>query len=59
MGFLGNFVKVFPDLATRPLYIIDVSYAGMFIVRLVLSCVQADRYNVTPGLHHEDLLRDG
>lgn len=31
MGFLGNFVKVFPSLATRPLYITGESYAGVYI----------------------------
>jgi carboxypeptidase D len=32
MGFLENFIKVFPDLATRPLYLTGESYAGMYIV---------------------------
>ncbi|KAF8659838.1 hypothetical protein AX16_001723 [Volvariella volvacea WC 439] len=31
MGFLGNLVKVFPSLATRPLYLTGESYAGMYI----------------------------
>ncbi|KAH7885867.1 alpha beta-hydrolase [Phlebopus sp. FC_14] len=31
MGFLQNFVKVFPHLATRPLHIMGESYAGMYI----------------------------
>ncbi|KAK0467098.1 Alpha/Beta hydrolase protein [Desarmillaria tabescens] len=31
MGFLENFVKVFPSLATRPLYITGESYAGTYI----------------------------
>ncbi|KAG7439777.1 alpha/beta-hydrolase [Guyanagaster necrorhizus] len=31
MGFLENFVKVFPSLATRPLYITGESYAGVYI----------------------------
>ena len=32
MGFLENFVAVFPELATRPLYLSGESYAGMYIV---------------------------
>lgn len=32
MGFLENLVKVFPNLATRPLYLVGESYAGMYIV---------------------------
>ena len=36
MGFLENFVKVFPHLATRPLYLAGESYAGTFIVSAVL-----------------------
>ncbi|KAI9568045.1 alpha beta-hydrolase [Boletus coccyginus] len=31
MGFLENFVKVFPNLATRPLYLAGESYAGTYI----------------------------
>ncbi|KAG9312814.1 Alpha/Beta hydrolase protein [Chiua virens] len=31
MGFLENLVKVFPNLATRPLHITGESYAGMYI----------------------------
>ncbi|KAF8967659.1 Alpha/Beta hydrolase protein [Flammula alnicola] len=31
MGFLGNLVKVFPSLATRPLHITGESYAGQYI----------------------------
>ncbi|KIJ59226.1 hypothetical protein HYDPIDRAFT_118758 [Hydnomerulius pinastri MD-312] len=31
MGFLENFVKVFPNLATRPLHLTGESYAGMYI----------------------------
>lgn len=41
MGFLDNFVKVFPNLATRPLYLAGESYAGMYIVSAVFS------YNLT------------
>ena len=32
MGFLENFVKVFPNLATRPLRLTGESYAGKYIV---------------------------
>lgn len=32
MAFLGNLVKVFPGLASRPLHITGESYAGMYIV---------------------------
>ncbi|KAH0836523.1 Alpha/Beta hydrolase protein [Lanmaoa asiatica] len=31
MGFLENLVKVFPNLATRPLHLTGESYAGMYI----------------------------
>ncbi|KAI0076167.1 alpha/beta-hydrolase [Panus rudis PR-1116 ss-1] len=31
MGFLTNLVKVFPSLATRPLYLTGESYAGTYI----------------------------
>ena len=36
LGFLSNLVKVFPSLSTRPLYLAGESYAGMYIVRLLL-----------------------
>ena len=32
MGFLANLVKVFPSLASRPLYLTGESYAGTYIV---------------------------
>lgn len=32
LGFLSNLVKVFPSLATRPLYLTGESYAGTYIV---------------------------
>ncbi|OJT10630.1 Carboxypeptidase sxa2 [Trametes pubescens] len=35
LGFLTNLVKVFPSLATRPLYLMGESYAGMFIPYIV------------------------
>ncbi|KAJ7878005.1 alpha/beta-hydrolase [Mycena olivaceomarginata] len=31
IGFLSNLVKVFPSLATRPLFLTGESYAGMYI----------------------------
>ncbi|KAJ7202095.1 alpha/beta-hydrolase [Mycena pura] len=31
VGFLSNIVKIFPSLATRPLYLMGESYAGTFI----------------------------
>lgn len=31
MGFLGNLVKVFPSLASRPLHLTGESYAGTYI----------------------------
>ncbi|CAK5283248.1 unnamed protein product [Mycena citricolor] len=31
MGFLGNLVKVFPELAHRPLHLTGESYAGVYI----------------------------
>ena len=35
MGFLANLVKVFPSLATRPLYLTGESYAGTYIVSVL------------------------
>ena len=37
MGFLENFVKVFPNLRTRPLHVTGESYAGTYIVSAVVS----------------------
>lgn len=37
MGFLTNLVKVFPSLATRPLYLTGESYCGVYIVSLFTS----------------------
>ncbi|KAJ7853808.1 alpha/beta-hydrolase [Mycena olivaceomarginata] len=31
LGFLSNLVKIFPSLATRPLYLMGESYAGTYI----------------------------
>lgn len=59
MGFLENLVKVFPNLASRPLYLTGESYAGTYIVSVALLHIQADSCNVTSALHHQDLLRDG
>jgi carboxypeptidase D len=40
-GFLGNLAKIFPSLATRPLYIIGESYAGVYIVgSFLFKCIQ-------------------
>ncbi|KAI0672407.1 alpha/beta-hydrolase [Trametes maxima] len=35
LGFLSNLVKVFPSLATRPLYLTGESYAGTYIPYIV------------------------
>ncbi|KAI0634125.1 alpha/beta-hydrolase [Trametes polyzona] len=35
LGFLSNLVKVFPSLATRPLYLIGESYSGTYIPYIV------------------------
>lgn len=54
MGFLENFVKVFPNLATRPLYLTGESYAGTYIVSVVLYA-QTNRSCFFSALHHQDL----
>lgn len=36
LGFLSNLVKIFPSLATRPLYLMGESYAGTYIVRIII-----------------------
>ena len=59
MGFLENFVKVFPNLATRPLHITGESYAGMYIVSVVLSCNLFGPCNISSALHYQKVLRDG
>jgi len=43
MGFLENFVKVFPNLATRPLYLAGESYAGTYIVGIILMYAELIR----------------
>jgi len=58
MGFLENFVKVFPHLAKRPLYLTGESYAGMYIV-------SDPHYRSAPfvtcfaAIHHQGLFRNG
>ena len=59
MGFLENFVKVFPNLATRPLHITGESYAGMYIVSVVFSYNLSGACNILSALHHQKVLRDG
>ncbi|TDL15662.1 alpha/beta-hydrolase [Rickenella mellea] len=44
MAFLTNLVKVFPSLASRPLYLTGESYAGTYIVRVSLNMDGAQRY---------------
>jgi carboxypeptidase D len=36
-GFVSNLVKIFPSLASRPLYLTGESYAGTYIVRTILE----------------------
>ncbi|TEB36635.1 alpha/beta-hydrolase [Coprinellus micaceus] len=40
MAFLGNLVKVFPGLASRPLHITGESYAGMYIPYILKAYFQ-------------------
>ncbi|KAF8637623.1 hypothetical protein AX17_002692 [Amanita inopinata Kibby_2008] len=42
MGFLGNLVKVFPNLAKRPLHITGESYAGTYIPYIMKAYFQMD-----------------
>ncbi|KAI9568043.1 Alpha/Beta hydrolase protein [Boletus coccyginus] len=42
MGFLENFVKVFPNLATRPLYLTGESYAGTYILYITKTYFELD-----------------
>ena len=39
LNFLGNLVKIFPNLATRPLLLTGESYAGTYIVTFPSSCL--------------------
>ncbi|KAG9311823.1 Alpha/Beta hydrolase protein [Chiua virens] len=43
MGFLKNFIKVFPNLAKRPLYITGESYAGVFIPYIAKAYFEMDK----------------
>ncbi|KAH0834740.1 Alpha/Beta hydrolase protein [Lanmaoa asiatica] len=47
MGFLENFVKVFPGLATRPLYLTGESYAGTYIPYITKAYFEMDNPPVT------------
>lgn len=55
LGFLSNLVKIFPSLATRPLYITGESYAGFWIVSRHFPLVVY--YTGSPcflsAIHHE------
>ncbi|KAF8556411.1 alpha/beta-hydrolase [Imleria badia] len=42
MGFLENFIKVFPNLATRPLHITGESYAGTYIPYITKKYFEMD-----------------
>ena len=57
MGFLGNLVKVFPGLASRPLYISGESYAGTYIVSSNASWLIL-RSHIDLALYIKDLLRN-
>ncbi|KAG6374652.1 Alpha/Beta hydrolase protein [Boletus reticuloceps] len=43
MGFLDNFVKVFPNLARRPLYLTGESYAGTYIPYITKAYFEMDK----------------
>ncbi|KIM44598.1 hypothetical protein M413DRAFT_8957 [Hebeloma cylindrosporum] len=47
MGFLGNLVKVFPSLATRPLHITGESYAGQYIPYILKAYFDMENPPVT------------
>ncbi|KAG6377286.1 Alpha/Beta hydrolase protein [Boletus reticuloceps] len=49
MGFLANFVKVFPNLATRPLHLTGESYAGTYIPYIAKAYFEMDN----PPIHLE------
>jgi carboxypeptidase D len=43
MGFLENFVKVFPNLRTRPLHVTGESYAGTYIPYITKAYFQTEK----------------
>ncbi|OJT10631.1 Pheromone-processing carboxypeptidase KEX1 [Trametes pubescens] len=49
IGFLTNLVKVFPILATRPLYLMGESYAGAMIPYIVKHLFESPSNPVTLG----------
>ncbi|KAJ7737771.1 alpha/beta-hydrolase [Mycena maculata] len=51
LGFLSGLVKVFPGLATRPLYLVGESYAGRFIPYILKNyfAIPAANRTVTVG----------
>ncbi|KAJ7347783.1 hypothetical protein DFH08DRAFT_808561 [Mycena albidolilacea] len=51
VGFLSNLVKVFPSLATRPLFLTGESYAGTYI-----DCASADES--ATAVYHQAHLPD-
>lgn len=58
MGFLENFVKVFPHLAKRPLHLTGESYAGMYIVG-DHHCSSPPFVTCFIAIHNQGLFRDG
>lgn len=51
VGFLSNLVKVFPSLATRPLYLTGESYAGRYIVRMPSKHIERQYSHTFAALH--------
>ncbi|KAJ7279885.1 Alpha/Beta hydrolase protein [Mycena rebaudengoi] len=47
VGFLSNLVKVFPSLATRPLFLTGESYAGVYIPYIIKHIFQTPKPPVT------------